>query len=145
MRQLDAAFFGRHGPGEGSSLVPKQFSLNQAFRQRGAIYADKRPAAPRALFVKSARHEFFPHTAFAPDDDVRAGPCHAPDGIEDMAHGVRCANQISQGVLATYFFAQYAIFALNMKLFDGALEQMPENVNVYGLDEGVVRTGMNNF
>jgi len=62
-----------------------------------------------------------------------------------VAHRVGSADQIAEGVLPGDFLPQDAIFALDMKFFDGAFEQMPKNINIDGFDEVVVRSGVDDF
>jgi hypothetical protein len=72
---LEAAQALRNGTGEGALLMAKEFTLEQAFGYRGAVYADEWAAAPWAELVNQAGEHFLPCTRLSIDNDggIRRG------------------------------------------------------------------------
>ena len=62
-----------------------------------------------------------------------------------MAHRVGGTNQVAERVLTADFLPQDAVFALDMEFFYRALEEVPQNVVVDGLDKIVVGAGIDHF
>jgi hypothetical protein len=63
--RFEATHFACHRTGEGSSLVPEEFALQQSERDCRAIEFHKGAISARAVIMNGARDEFFPGPGFA--------------------------------------------------------------------------------
>src|SRR5262249_10234438 len=68
--------------------VAEKRALEQGFRDRSAIFSDKRERLTRAEFVDRARDELLPGTAFAANEYGKIRSGDAPHQREDVAHRV---------------------------------------------------------
>src|SRR5690348_10689168 len=64
---------------------------------------------------------------------------HAPNGLEDVMHGIRRTKQVAQTALPLNFIAQDAVFTLDAQLLDGAFDEHTQHVGIKRLEEIVVR------
>ena len=73
------------GAGEGAGGIAKEFSLNQVFRNGGAVDRHKRAAGVLAAVVTGPRKVFFAHAGFALHQDGNGFVEHAPGLVCSMA------------------------------------------------------------
>src|SRR5580700_5385630 len=87
------ALLGRGRAGESSFLMPKQFALQQSFRNRSAVDGDEWPAGAQAVGMNGAGHQLFASSAFPADENCRIALCHPSDKLADPRHCSALANQ----------------------------------------------------
>ena len=92
IRQLDLAFGHFDCTGERALFMPEQFAFEQIFGDRGAVDRDKRPIAPPARFMQSARQQFLAGAARAEQHhtDVQIGD--ALNRPRDLLHFERAGD-----------------------------------------------------
>ena len=61
---------------KGASGVAKELTLEQVFRNGGAIYWNKRAISPEANVVNRPRHEFFAGAAFTGNEHGYVSGCY---------------------------------------------------------------------
>jgi hypothetical protein len=87
VRQFEAADTLRYGAGEGAFLVSEHFAFQQTCRNRRAVQLHKCVPGARAEVVDGARHQFFPDSSLAIDQNGRIG----------RRHGFHLAQHFLQG------------------------------------------------
>jgi len=92
--------------------------------------------------MQRSGHQLLAYPAFSSDDHIGGRPSHSLYRIEDVAHGVGRADQITMSAFAADFLAKNAVLALNVQFFNSAFEKMPENVRVDRLDKVIVGPGI---
>src|SRR6185369_6057112 len=97
---LKTACLASYGPGEGTLFVPKQFALDQAFRDRRAVNRDERSPSSGTKLVDRRRDPFLACTAFSANEhrsrfggDLLNKRKHSPHGLGSAHHIAQDAVQ----------------------------------------------------
>ncbi len=85
------ASFGRAS--ECAAFVAEQFTFEECFGNRGAVYGDERRVRAIAVLEYGARDEFFPGAGFAADEDVDGFGGDAANVFVDVLHGGALADE----------------------------------------------------
>ena len=81
--------------GERPLLVTEQFAFQQRFGERGAVEADERAVAARAVLVDRAGDQFLPRPALAADQHRRLRLAHADDLRLDLLERAAVADDVA--------------------------------------------------
>src|SRR5256886_10929626 len=96
----DLPFLGRLCVGKRALLVAEQLALEERLRDGGAVDLHEREVAPRALVVQATRHELFPRSAVALDQDrLRLTPCDLADEVAEVTGGLGATDELVDPVL----------------------------------------------
>src|SRR5580692_450895 len=118
--------------------MAKNFALDQSFRDRRAIYGDKRFVAPGTEFMDGACHQLLTGAAGARDQDRRRARRHHFNEAEKLLHFLRGPNQTSERSRVSQFPPRDFKFEASAKQRRGILQDGPEPAGVDGLGDVIV-------
>src|SRR5215831_449621 len=78
--------------------MPKQLTFKQALGHRRTVDRHKGMAAPRALIVQGARHQFLARAAFALNEDGTAGGGQALQEAKQALHHRTFPEQLAKAI-----------------------------------------------
>ena len=120
--RLEASDAPLDGVGEGAALVTEELALDQALGNSRAVDRNEGTAAPRSVLVDGAGRQLLAGAALAADQHRGARLRHAPDGVEDLLHGVARPEQVSATLASLHPGAQ----AHDLALERAPLEQLAD-------------------
>jgi hypothetical protein len=89
-----------HRPGERPLAMPEELTLQQRFRQRGAVDGDERPLRPLAGAMDAARHQLFAGAGLAFDQHRDSGRGGAVHQTQHLAHRRTGSDDVAKAVAA---------------------------------------------
>ena len=137
MRLLEPALPGADGAGERAAHVAEDLGFEQVLWNRAAVERDEPLPAPRAGVMNRARDDFLAGAGLASDQN-RAR--RARDGLErlkQIAHRPAAADDALEAVSLLQLLAQPGVLRLQPPLLDGAVERVPQLVELERLGHEV--------
>ena len=140
MRRLDMAGAGFMGIRESTLFVAKQLGLDQAFRKRSTVYADKGIVPPWAAGDDGLRDQLLPGSAFSANQYIDVALGHAADGVVHPPHRLAAADQLAKRVSAAGLLSQSAAIDFRRSLLQPLAQNALHFRKIHWRDEAVTDT-----
>src|SRR5262249_17344606 len=124
---IELAEFLPVGTSKCSRLVPEQFTFQEFVWDGRTIHLDERLLAAKRLAIDHPGDYFFAGSAFASDQDGRAGVCHLFNRVLDLFHSGTGAEKRRKITLAAHAITQRSAVGLTLfKCSRNPLEKVVE-------------------
>ena len=140
--ELEPAQLARVRAGEGPLLVAEHLRLEEPIRHGGDVDGDEGRIASGTLAVHRARHQLLPGPALPGDEHGGMRLRHLGDLLVEADHGGMPADQRVEAVGAIQLGPEVAHLTLEHPLLRRLPHEEVELINVEGLDDVVVRAGL---
>ena len=94
--------------------MPEELTLNQMFRDGGAVDGDKWFILLRTGEMDGTGHQFLAGSRLSTDQDISFGRCDLFDDLIDSYHGRAFADQVVKPETFFKFLAQSQVFTLQL-------------------------------
>ena len=145
MRLFEPALPRADGAGERAAHVAEDLGLEQVLRDRAAVERDEPLRRARAGVMDRARDDFLAGAGLAADEN-RAR--RARDGLErlkQIAHRPAASDDALEAVPLLQLLAQPGVLGLQPPLLDGAVERVPQLVELERLGHKVGGAALDDF
>ena len=140
VRLLKAANAALHGSGEGALFMAEEFAFEDLRGESGAVDGNQLGGGAAAEVMHGAGDEFFAGAAFTFDQNRGARGRDLLDGVDDLFHGVRLAEDAMDGEFAFDLLAELLVFLFQTAAAQGAFDEELDFIQVDGLGNKVPGT-----
>jgi hypothetical protein len=125
------------GAGEGATQVAEELALDQRLRDGGAVDRHEWRAGARRESVEAPRHQFLAGAGLAQDQHAHRRRRDALDGVGQLVHGGRLAEQQPVSGEAPHLLGEHPVLALQAGGLQRLFDDEAQLVDLVGLREVV--------